>query len=252
MDNTFTLKGERVLVTGGGKGLGRHFALVAARAGADVAITGRNVASLNEVEVEIRKLGVKAYSVAMDVTDPASVDAAIAKVEQEFGALTVVVNNAGVAISKPAFDQSVDDFNMVIDTDLKGVFWVASAAAKHMSKRKAGAIVNIASILGEVPVAALAPYAASKAGVIQMTKALALEWARYGLRVNALAPGYFETDMNREFFSTERGQVFLKRVAQRRLGALDELTGPFLLLASKASSFMNGSTLRVDGGFGLV
>lgn len=252
MSNPFDLSGERVLITGGGKGLGRHFALAAARAGAAVAITGRNVATLAETESEIRALGGKVIAVGMDVTDPASVEAGVARADQEIGGLTVVVNNAGVAISKPALDQGVDDFNAVIDTNLKGVFWVAAASAKLMSQRRAGSIVNIASVVGEIPVSGLAPYAATKAGVIQLTKSLALEWARFGLRVNAIAPGYFETDMNRDFFDTEKGQAFLRRVAQRRLGTLEELTGPFLLLASKASTFMNGAVVRVDGGYGLT
>jgi NAD(P)-dependent dehydrogenase (short-subunit alcohol dehydrogenase family) len=173
----------------------------------------------------------------------------MAQAEATFGPIHAVINNAGVTATKPALDQDERSWDSVVDTNLKGVWLVAQAAARRMvaSKMK-GSIVNIASILGLRVAGAVAPYAISKAGVIQMTKALALEWARYGIRVNALAPGYFMTELNDDFFESDAGKSLIKRVPQRRLGQLTELDGPLLLLISNAGSFMTGSVVTVDGG----
>ena len=248
----FDMTGERALVTGASKGLGQHFATVLARHGAAVALAARSTDALAEVRAEIEAAGGRAVALALDVTDRARIEAAVGEAAAALGGLSVVINNAGIAVAKPALDQTDAEFDGVIDTNLKGVFWVAVAAARHMAQAGGGAIVNVASVLGEAVIGNLAPYSASKAGVIHMTRALALEWARHGIRINALAPGYVETEMNRDFFATDKGQALLLRVAQRRLGRLADLDGPLLLLASRASAFMTGTTVRVDGGFGLV
>ncbi len=167
----------------------------------------------------------------------------------EFGGLSILVNNAGVSGAARAADLSESEWDQVLDTNLKGVFLVAQAVAQGMrASGRGGAIVNIASILGHRVAGGVSAYAASKAGVIQLTKALALEWARDGIRVNALCPGYIETDINREFFATEPGQQLIRRIPQRRLGQPEELDGALLLLASQAGSYITGSTIAVDGG----
>jgi NAD(P)-dependent dehydrogenase (short-subunit alcohol dehydrogenase family) len=185
----------------------------------------------------------------MDVTDPDSVREAIDSVAAELGPITVVVNNAGVAVTKPFLEVSEQDWSDVVDVNLTGAWRVAQAAARHMRDHgQGGSIVNIASITGLRVAGAISAYVASKAGLIQLTKAMALELARYSIRVNALAPGYIETDINRDFFTSDAGQALIKRIPQRRIGKAEELDGPLLLLCSDASSYMTGSVLVADGG----
>ena len=244
----FDVQDQHILVTGGSSGFGRHFAQLLATNGAKVTLAARRVEALKSVVAEIKDSGGKAQSVVLDVTVADKIDAAMAQAETAFGPIHAVINNAGVTATKPALEQDEKSWDSVVDTNLKGVWLVAQAAAKRMVANKVkGSIVNIASILGMRVAGAVAPYAISKAGVIQMTKALALEWARYGIRVNALAPGYFVTELNDEFFESEAGKALIKRVPQRRLGELRELDGPLLLL-SNAGSFMTGSVVTVDGG----
>jgi NAD(P)-dependent dehydrogenase (short-subunit alcohol dehydrogenase family) len=230
------LRGKSALITGASGGLGQHFAEQLASYG--VAVT------LEHACAKIIVSGGNARAIQMDVTDSASVAAALSG-----NCFDILINNAGISGASRALDLGEVEWDRVLDTNLKGVFVVSQAVARGMkAKGRGGAIVNIASILGQRVAGNLSAYAASKAGVIQLTKALALEWARDGLRVNALCPGYIETDINREFFTSAAGLELIKRIPQRRLGQPQELDGALLLLASAAGSYITGSSIEVDGG----
>ncbi len=245
----YSLNGKTALVTGAFGGLGRHFALTLSRAGAAVGLVGRRVAEGEKLADEIRAAGGKAFAFAMDVTDAPSVQAAFDAVAQALGPIHVLVNNAGVAVTKPFLDLSEEDWSSVVDVNLNGAWRVAQTGARHMRDHaQGGSIVNIASITGLRVAGAISAYVASKAGLIQLTKAMALELARFDIRVNALAPGYVETDINRDFFASEAGKALVRRVPQRRIGRPEELDGPLLLLASDAGSYMTGSVVVADGG----
>ena len=243
------LDGKVALVTGAFGGLGREFAHILARAGASVALAGRRVDEGRALAGTMRQAGATVTAVAMDVTDRASVDAALAEAAGSLGEIDVLVNNAGVAITRPFLDLTERDWANVLDVNLDGAFRVAQALARRMRDAgRGGSIVNIASVLAERVAAQVAPYAASKAALVQLTRAMALELARHRIRVNALAPGYVETELNRDFFATEGGAALVKRIPQRRLGRVDDLEAPLLLLASDASAYITGATLAVDGG----
>nr|WP_298684854.1 SDR family oxidoreductase [uncultured Dongia sp.] len=245
----FDLTGEVALITGASGDLGRHFAQVLAAAGAAVVLMARRGDLVTAEAERLRKEGYRAAAVTGDITLSQGLNAAFAAAESELGPISLLVNNAGISLTTPSLDLADSDWDAVIDTNLKGA-WLASreAAQRWVKQKRPGNIINIASILGQRVTSQTLPYAVSKAGLIQMTKALSLEWARHNIRVNALAPGYIRTALNDEFFSTEAGAALVKRIPQRRLGQLPDLDGPLLLLASAASSYMTGTVLTVDGG----
>lgn len=246
--NRFRLDGRIALVTGGSSGLGAHFAALLAQAGARVAVAARRVELLQSLVERITAAGGEVRALALDVTDGASVRQCFDDL-CSWGPPAVLVNNAGVTVTRPLLEQSEADFDHVLDTNLKGCWLVATEAARRMVAGKSGgSIVNVASILGERVAGGVAPYAISKAGVIQATKAMALELARHGIRVNALLPGYVVTDLNRDFLEGEAGQKLQARIPSRRFSQLTDLDGPLLLLASDAGAAMSGSTIAVDGG----
>lgn len=250
MTDPFNLGGKVALVTGASQGLGQRFAAVLAERGAKVALAARQVEKLGSLKIEIEQAGGTASAVRLDVTDAASIEAGFEQVEKDLGPIDVLVNNAGVAVSKPVLEQTEADWDKVVDTNLKGAFFVAQAAAKRMVERgEGGAIVNIASVLALEVIGHLAPYAASKGGIWQVTKTMALELARHNTRVNALAPGYIETDINKDFLRSDAGQQMVKKVPQRRYGEPADLDGALLLLASDAGRYITGSVIVVDGGF---
>jgi 3-oxoacyl-[acyl-carrier protein] reductase len=236
-------------VTGASQGLGQRFAEVLAERGAAVGLAARQVDRLKAIEEGICGRGARAASVALDVGDVGSIERAVEAIEATLGPIGVLVNNAGVAVTKAVLEQTEADWDQVVGTNLKGAFFVAQAAARRMAERDGGSIINVASVLSYGVVGHLAPYAASKGGLLQMTRAMALELARSRVRVNAIAPGYIETEINREFLAIEVGQRMLLKVPQRRFGQPEDLDGALLLLASDASRYMTGSVLVVDGGF---
>ena len=245
----FLLDGKVALVTGASSGFGRHFGSVLARAGARVVLAARRTERVREACEAIVAAGGEAVAVTMDVTDSSSISAAFDAAEQAFGPVTVVVNNAGITIPKPLVDLSDTDWSEVIDTNLNGVAYVTRESARRMiAAGVGGSVVNIASILAHREQKMLTNYAASKAAVVQFTRTAALELAQHGIRVNAICPGYFVTDLNREWFKTEDGQALIRRIPQRRSGDLPDLNGPLLLLASDAGALMTGADLTVDGG----
>jgi NAD(P)-dependent dehydrogenase (short-subunit alcohol dehydrogenase family) len=250
MSDLFDVRKETILVTGASQGLGRQFARVLAAHGAAVVLAARQTAKLKSLEQEIRSKGGRAAAVQLDVTDIASICKAVDAAEAALGPISVLISNAGIAIEKLSTDQTEADWDAVINTNLKGAYFLATEVARRMIARKQdGNIVNVASVLGTAVMKFLAPYAISKAGIVQATKAMALELAGNRIRVNALAPGYIDTEMNHEFWATPAGEKLTKRIPQRRVGAESDLDGAILLLASNASRYMTGSVVTVDGGF---
>ena len=257
------LAGRVALVTGASSGLGLHFSRVLAGAGASVAVCARRTERLKDLVQQIESAGGMARAFALDVTDVRSVRSCFGKVAEDLGGIHVCVNNAGVAEAKPALALDEEDWDWTADTNLKGAFFVAQAAAAAMREEGnhtgaasapggegGGSIINVASVAGLRTLGNLSAYCATKAGLLHLTQQLAQEWARYGVRVNAIAPGYIETDMNKEFFATEAGQRLIQGIPQRRLGEAGDLDGALMLLATDAGKFMTGSTIAVDGGHG--
>lgn len=246
-ESRFRLDGKLALVTGASSGLGQHFVSVLSAAGARVALAARREDKLQAMVKELAAAGLEARAFAMNVSDPSSVAQAFDAIGT-WGTPDIVVNNAGVTVTKPALEQTVQDYDQVLDTNLKGCWLVATEAARRMvASSQPGSIINVASILGERVAGGVAPYAISKAGVVQTTKALALELARYQIRVNALLPGYVVTDLNRDFLMSEAGGKLKARIPSRKFCELSDLDGPLLLLASDAGAAMSGSSIAVDG-----
>lgn len=249
MTDIFNLDGRHALITGASGGLGAHFAALLAKAGARVTLAARRSDALALLEGQLRKQGFQAQSCVLDVANPRSIEQAFGQAEEAFGVVDILINNAGVTATNKALELELSDFDPIMEVNLKGAWLVAQKTAQRLvAAGKPGTIVNIASILGERVAGGVLAYTISKAGLVQMTKALALEWARHEIRVNALAPGYIETDINRDFMASDAGKRILLKVPQRRLGQMGDLDGPLLLLASDASRFMTGSIVPVDGG----
>jgi len=254
MSNPFQdLSGKTALITGASGGLGRHFAELLAGYGVRVAIAARRHELIESVAREIAASGARVLPLALDVTDPESVARAIDRTNDEFGTIDILVNNAGVSANGPALELTATDWDRVLDTNLKGAFLMSTELGRRLrAAKKPGTIINVASVLALRGASHVAAYAASKAALVQFTKVLALELARHQIRVNALAPGYVLTDINRDFFETDPGRELIRRIPQRRLGDARDLDAPLLLLASDASRFMTGSVLVVDGGYNIA
>jgi NAD(P)-dependent dehydrogenase (short-subunit alcohol dehydrogenase family) len=244
------LAGKIALVTGGSRGIGRATALAFAAEGADIAFCHLDDEDkADETAGEIRALGKRALHRSVDVADIAAGRAFAAEAAREFGPIDILVNNAGISIVKPALEMPEKDWDAVVDTNLRGAWLMAQGAAKRwVAEKRPGSIVNIGSILGLRTIGQVAPYNASKAGLIHLTRVLAMEWARHHIRVNAICPGYIETEMNSAFWKTPGGQKLIERIPQRRIGQPEHLDGALLLLASDAGEFMTGSVVTVDGG----
>ena len=248
-DKLFDLTGEVALVTGASSGLGLRFAEVLAANGAKVVLVARRADRLADVKEKIEKAGGKAIAVEADVLDRDGMQKAFDAAETAFGTVTILLNNAGIAHTDRAIDLSEDTWKQVLAIDLDAVFfWSQEAARRMIAASKKGSIVNIASVVGFNVSKGIVAYAVAKAGVVQVTKALGLEWAGKGIRVNGIAPGWFTTDINREFLASERGQAIRREIPMERFGEEGDLDGALLLLASQAGRFMTGETILVDGG----
>ena len=249
MNSEFDMTDKVAMVTGASSGFGVNFAKILAARGAKVVVAARRIDRLEALVAEIKADGGQAVAVALDVTNAKSITDAFDAGEAAFGTVTVISNNAGVADGRSALKATEADWDLVIDTNLKGVWMVAQEAAKRMvAAGVGGSIVNTASILGLRVAFAQSVYSASKAGVIQLTKAQALEWGRKGIRVNALCPGYFLTEMTEMLFDSPESAKFLNSSPLGRAGSMDEISAPFLLLASDAGSYLTGVAMPVDGG----
>ncbi|WP_115936892.1 SDR family NAD(P)-dependent oxidoreductase [Aestuariispira insulae] len=248
-----TLSGKTALITGASTGLGLHFAHILGNAGAQVILCARRANLLENSCRQLVKQGISAHSCLMDVTQESSIKKSIHEAWDLTGGINILVNNAGIASSTAALEQDYDNWNQVLQTNLNGVFLTARTLAKMMVEQKrTGSIINIASMLGVSVKPGLSAYCASKAAVIQLTRSLAIEWARYDIRVNALAPGYFKTDINREFLDSPMGKKMCAGIPQKRFGQLADLDQPLLLLAGEGSGYMTGSILTIDGGHSLM
>lgn len=244
------LTGRKVLVTGGSKGLGKDAALAFARLGAEVVITGRNMDDLEKALRELREVQPKSFSLAADMQDVGSIHEMVDETVATLGGLDILVNNAGINIAKPAFEVTEEDWDRVLDTNLKGTFFCSQRAGKHMAANGGGRIINMVSQMAFVGYIKRSAYCSSKGGAVQLTKALAVEWAPYGIKVNAVAPTFVETDLTKKMFEDrEFYQDVLRRIPLGQLAQVSDITGAVLFLASDMANFITGETIKVDGGW---
>ncbi len=249
MTTPFVLDGKVAFVTGASSGLGRRFALTLAKAGAKVAIAARRAEKLEELANEIAQFDGRAMPVTCDVTDMDSITAAVGAAETELGPVSILINNSGVAAQKKIVDTDEGDYDFVMDTNVKGAYFVAKAVAQSMIRHQIpGRVINIASVAGLRVLRQLSVYCMSKAAVVQMTKAMAVEWARHGINVNAICPGYIETEMNSDFWQTDEGMRMIKGLPRQRVGDPGDLDGLILMLSADDSRFINGAVITADDG----
>jgi gluconate 5-dehydrogenase len=250
MADLFDLAGQVALVTGGSRGLGKAMAAALSRAGATLALCARDPGALASARDELRAAGARAEVFPMDVCDPASVQAAVDGALGAFGRIDILLNDAGVNVRKPVLELSPEEWDRVLDTNLRGYFLTARAVVPQMIARGRGKVINVSSILGAVGLPNQLAYAASKGGIVQMTKVMALEWARQGVNVNAIAPTYFETPLTEPLRQDpERNRFIVERTPMGRWGKPEDLAGTVVFLASRASDFVTGQTIYVDGGW---